>query len=290
MSEHGGPAPCRPRIIVVTPTFNSEETLGQTLGSLAAQKAFLDRYIVVDGASTDSTIAVVEEEHSRFGERLEMSSVPDRGVYDAMNRGVTMALEGADDCDLIGIIASDDYYLPGTLEAVSAAAIANPQVGMFYGDSQELNPFGVPTGHTRTSCAALTPRALLKDMCVQHPTVFLRASAYRAVGIFDRTYRIAADYDLMFRVVSNGVPTLHLGRTMAAHREGGLSHRARDESLREAVDVRISHGMSPVVAWMRHYLTQGWYRTYNAVRPMCAPAIDFLRGRNVPDSGEGTVG
>lgn len=284
------PASRRPRITVVTPAFNSEETIGQTLGSLAEQLAYLDRYIIVDGASTDATLATIEAEQSWFGDRLELSSQRDRGVYDAMNRGVALALEGADDADIIGIINSDDYYLHGTLEAVAAAAVANPDVDMFFGDAQELSEHGLPTGHTRSSCEPLTLRALVKDMCVQHPTVFLRARTYRAVGTFDQEYRIAADYDLIFRVVESGAKSLHLGRAMAAHREGGLSHRARKESLREAVDVRISHGMSPFKAWLRHYINQGWYRSYNVVRTTCAPAIDFLRGSNKPEPGGDRVG
>lgn len=290
VNERFEPALRRPRITVVTPSFNSEETIGQTIGSLAEQREFLDRYIIVDGASTDATLATVEAERSWFDDRILLSSEPDHGVYDAMNRGVSLALDGAADDDLIGIINSDDYYLPGALEAVASAAAVYPDVDMFYGDAQELSEHGVQTGNVRTSCDRLTPQQLIKDMCVQHPTVFLRARTYRSVGLFDREYRIAADYDLLFRVVESGATTLHVGRVIAAHREGGLSHRARNESLREAVDVRIAHGMSPIRAWIRHYLTQGWYRSYNAVRPYCAPAIDFLKGSNAPDRGGDTVG
>lgn len=289
VNERFEPAPRRPQITVVTPCFNSEETIGQTLGSLAEQLVFLDRYIIVDGASTDQTLDTIEAERSWFDGRLELTSRPDRGVYDAMNRGIALALDGADDSDLIGIINSDDYYLHGALESVAAAAVAHPDVDMFYGDAQELSEHGVPTGNTRTSCDPLTPQALIRDMCIQHPTVFLRARTYRAVGSFSEEYRIAADYDLMFRVLESGAKPLHLGRTVAAHREGGLSHRARSESLREAVDVRIAHGMSPLIAWVRHYLTQGWYRSYNAVRPYCAPAVDFLKGSNTPERDGGRI-
>ena len=103
-------------VSIVTVTYNSEETLGATMESVLGQTCTEIEYLIVDGASTDGTVAVAEsyrERMERKGIRLRIVSEKDRGIYDAMNKGIRMATG-----DVIGILNSDDWYEPDAVETV----------------------------------------------------------------------------------------------------------------------------------------------------------------------------
>ena len=102
---------------IITATYNSGKTLRDTMESVLGQTYRDIEYLIIDGASTDDTLAIVRSYESRFGGRLRYLSEPDHGIYDAMNKGLRMATG-----DVVGILNSDDFYTSdGVLERVARA-------------------------------------------------------------------------------------------------------------------------------------------------------------------------
>lgn len=99
------------KVSVITPCFNSEKTIQKTLESVLNQTYNNYEYIIIDGKSTDKTLQIIEKYKPLFGEKIQVYSEPDKGIYDAMNKGI-MKASG----DIIGIVNSDDYYELDALE------------------------------------------------------------------------------------------------------------------------------------------------------------------------------
>ena len=267
-----------PRIIVVTACLNAAATIADTLESVASQQQHLRGYVIADGGSTDGTLDIIASYVPRIEPAPIVSSHPDGGIYDGMNRGLATALDMAADDDLIGIINADDHYLPAAFETVRTTAALNADAAIFYGDSVELDSAGQPTGAIRASVTLLAPHHLARTMPLEHPTTFIRASAYRAHGLFDTKYRLSADYDLLYRMVTAGERAVHTAATLAAFRMGGATYRARQQSLRESVRVRIEHGASPASEWIRYALAESWFQSYNGARRTLAPLLRRIPG------------
>ena len=266
-----------PRLFIVTACLNAAATIRDTVNSVVSQKDLVHRYIVVDGGSTDGTLDILRplQHQDALGDKLILTSGPDTGIYDAMNRGLLTALEQAEPHDLIGIINADDYYLPGAFETVLAAAAEHPEVGLIYGVSTELDAAGTPTGNTRRSHLPETLKnpAALRTMPVEHSTVFVTAQTYGRVGIFNEDYKLSADYDLILRIIAADTPAHHTRATLTAFRTGGATYQNRQQSLRESVRVRINHGADRSNEWVRYPLEEAWFQAYNAVRGTLAPVL-----------------
>ncbi len=115
------------KITVITSTFNSSGTLRDTFNSILRQTWQDFEYVVVDGGSTDGTVEIIREYEKRFGGRLKWISEPDKGIYDAMNKGLRMATG-----DVVGILNSDDFF--SSNDALSTVARVIEGVDAVYGD------------------------------------------------------------------------------------------------------------------------------------------------------------
>ncbi|GAB3562969.1 glycosyltransferase family 2 protein [Spirosoma luteolum] len=200
----------KPSFSIITPCFNSERTIAQTIESVLAQSYEPVEYILVDGQSTDTTLAIIERYSAVTNGRIRYLSEPDTGIYNAMNKGIQLATG-----DLIGIINSDDWYEPDALATV-AAAYEQHGDAVYYGmlrlivDDRE---FSVLTTH----------HDFLGQRMIQHPTCFVPRTFYNQFGGFDEQYRFAADYELMLRLKTRQVPFQQLYHLLANFREGGAS-------------------------------------------------------------------
>lgn len=202
------------RFSIVTVTYNAEKYLRQTLDSMLRQKYRNYEYIVVDGGSKDRTLSILEEYVPLFEGRMRYISEPDDGLYDAMNKGIRMA-QG----DYIGLINSDDYYEMDALENVAKVVVESQYPDVVYSDLYVIDAdskylYTIPGDATK----------LKKGMLVNHPTCFVRKTAYEKYGLFDLQYRIVADYDLMLRIYNNGGKFAKTDEPLASFRVGGLSN------------------------------------------------------------------
>lgn len=224
--NHGVTAPPI-RITVVTATKNSVDTLSECLASVYRQSYVHREHIIIDGGSTDGTLA--ELEASRAHLDLVISE-PDQGIYDALNKGLARATG-----DVIGFLNSDDLYAdPHVLRRI-AAAFADPNVEAVYGDLlyvKRRDP-GQVIRYWR-SCPYSLP-LLRMGWMPPHPTLYLRREVFDRIGGFDRAYQIAADYDLMLRLLRQlKGKVVYLPNVMVYMRLGGVSNRSLFSILRKS--------------------------------------------------------
>jgi len=258
----------QPHFHLVTPTYNSAATLDEMFRSIYRQSAVtggdLAQISVIDGASTDETLTLIENWRERFEQRVQsldislafqVISEPDEGIYDAMNKGIAAVLSAADDADLIILLNSDDYLCDHTLQRVAAAASKHPEAGLFYGELEFVTAEGKLTNRHYPVQKHLEPSSFAGGMPLAHPATFVRAGVYRDYGLFNTQYRIAADYDLLYRFIRKGVRAWYIPELLTIMREGGVSTDRAFEvmSYREDIAVRIAAGARPLSEWLRYY-------------------------------------
>ena len=211
-------------ISIITVALNSGRHIRQAIESILAQDDGRLQYIVIDGKSMDDTVAIVESYRPRFGDRLVVVSEKDSGLYDAMNKGIALATG-----DVIGILNSDDQYLPGAVEAVQQF-FRSDQADVVYGDVEVSDPDG-----PRLYRGSL--EGIREIMSIPHPGCFVRRSTYERWGVFDTRYRFHADYDLLLRWYLGGARLAPLNRLVARFEAGGLSSGSFEQRRAEHYDI-----------------------------------------------------
>jgi len=174
--------------------YNSSTTIETTLDSVQAQGYPDLEYIVVDGGSTDATLDVVR----KYPELLtQLISEPDRGIYDAMNKGVQRATG-----EVVGILNSDDFYRHSrVLEEVADAFAADPALEVLLGDVDFVSDEDLNKPVRTYSATGFRPWMFRLGFMPPHPAIFIRKSAYERVGLYKLGYRIAADFDFLVRLL-----------------------------------------------------------------------------------------
>lgn len=204
------------RITVITVAFNAASTIADTLESVASQTYHHVEHVVVDGASTDGTMAVIER-HGKHVARLV--SEPDRGIYDAMNKGLRLATG-----EVIGFLNADDVYAdPDVLARVSAIMEAE-KLDALFGDADFVSP-DRPDRPVRRYCSErFRPDRIAWGWMPAHPTLFLRRHVYERFGVFRTDYRIAGDFELVARIFHGGTLRYrHVPEVLVRMRTGGIS-------------------------------------------------------------------
>lgn len=208
---------------LITICFNSAATIERTINSVLLQTNQDFEYIIVDGGSHDKTIDIVKKYESLFGNRLKWTSEPDKGIYDAMNKGIERA-SGI----IIGIVNSDDWLEPDALDNVlkcyekydnSFQSVCCGWMNFHYGNgmSQIL----------KTDELALHKKALVYEMGgVRHPATFVPKSVYNKYGLFNIDIHIMADTDFIVRLVKAGVLFIFPNKVLTNMSDGGASNKA----------------------------------------------------------------
>lgn len=174
-------------------------------------------YIVVDGASNDATMDIVNEYRDRIA---KIVSEPDKGLYDAMNKGITMATG-----EVIGILNSDDFFESDhALASVAHAFTINPGAQLVFGDVVFVNSNDLATVTRFYSAAHFRPWKLRFGWMPPHPGTFIRREAYAQVGAYSTRYRISADYEMFVRLLLvRKLPFARIDKTLVRMRAGGIS-------------------------------------------------------------------
>ncbi|MBR8839340.1 MAG: glycosyltransferase [Stigonema ocellatum SAG 48.90 = DSM 106950] len=180
------------KISIVTPVYNGEKTLERTILSVINQSLDSElEYIVIDGGSKDKTGEILNRYSQQIGIII---SEKDKGVYDAMNKGISLATG-----DIIGIINSDDWYNDGALRSVEQTFLKYPETSIVH--SPVKNYMGDKYLSTFNPGKL---ENLVFRLSVAHPSCFVKREVYEQLGLFDLSYSMAADYDFIFRAYISG--------------------------------------------------------------------------------------
>jgi len=208
-----------PYFSVITVCYNSSKTLQRCIDSVERQQSeFPDfEYIIIDGASTDTTIDIVRANEAAFGGRLRWISEPDDGLYFAMNKGIAMA-HG----EVIAFINSDDWFEDSCLKTVFNAFADKPHADIVYGHIRIISAIDPNTVFEITSDDA---DKLQEGMSISHQACFVKKQVYTDFGVFNTNYKIAADYELLLRFYMNNVKFSSLDSIMSTFSIGGESSK-----------------------------------------------------------------
>lgn len=201
----------KPKVSIITPCLNSEATIRQTIESVLHQTYGNIEYIIIDGKSTDKTLDIVREYIPQFQGRLKYVSEKDKGIYDAMNKGIRQSTG-----TLIGIIGSDDYYECDAVEKIVAHMTDEPYQ-VLYGYCRVYHK-------NRVKYIAKKRHETLPQTMIPHATCFVTRQIYRDFGMFVTAFKVASDYELMLRLYSSKQVTfIQIQEILADFRKGGAS-------------------------------------------------------------------
>ncbi len=236
----------RPLVSVVTVSFNSGKTIRRTIESVANQTYDRIEFIVIDGGSTDDTLSIIDE-YSDTVSRVVSES--DRGIYDAMNKGIRAA-----NGEWIHLLNSDDYYAsPDAIE--SAVRVLDPTRTNYFWMWREA------VDQQRVLQAWKYSRwRLFISAFLPHPSLIVSRAQYDAVGHYDVNLRIVADHDMILRLTKRWVGRLH-DFPLTVMQQGGASEVNKLLSLREFERLSRRHGLPSLIATLVFVLKRIWWRT-----------------------------
>ncbi len=199
------------KLSIITPVYNAAPTIEKTILSVVNQPIESElQYIIVDGGSTDGTLDIINQ----YSDKIDIIiSEKDRGAYDAMNKGIACATG-----DIICIINSDDWYHEGTLRIVEQFFAITPETSIIYSpidnyyNGKYLNTF-IPGSLEN----------LVFKFTINHPSCFVKKIVYQTIGLFNLTYTVAADYDLILRAYIAGFKFHYVETPLVSYSLNGIT-------------------------------------------------------------------
>ncbi len=229
------------KISLITVSYNSEETIEETIQSVLAQKNIDLEYILIDGASTDKTLNIVEAYKSKIAVFL---SEKDKGIYDAMNKGIQLATG-----DVIGILNSDDVFTNDEILGKVCKAFEDPEIDAVYGDLEYVDRIDLSKVKRKWISGKYKEGAFLKGWMPPHPTFYVRKKIYDAFSSFNLEFNSAADYEIMLRFIhKHKIKLSYLPEIMVKMRQGGQSNASlinRLKANREDKKAWLVNGLKP---------------------------------------------
>ena len=238
------------KLSIITVTYNAAYTIEKTIQSVLNQSCKNYEYLIIDGNSTDDTLFLVKGFENRvskgeFGirsDRFRVVSEPDKGLYDAMNKGINLA-HG----DFVWFInAGDKIYSSDTLQQVVDAINQHPDADVIYGQTIIIDQADEVLGERhRIAPAKLTKKSLLDGLVVCHQSVIVRRSN---APQYNLSYKLTADYDWMCRVLDVSRKNVYIDSYLSKFQTAGLSSQRRKQSLKERFVIMKRHfGLLPTL-------------------------------------------
>lgn len=224
----------KPLVSIITVVFNGEKYLEQTIQSVINQSYTPIEYIIIDGGSTDGSIGIIKK-YSKYIHTW--ISEPDKGLYDAMNKGIGLATG-----DLIGMINSDDWYEENTVEIVVNAFLHNPGKHIFHADRYDISD---GKGKVLRKFNPSVFKLKYYGMTYNHPTMFITPQEYKNHK-YNPNLKSLSDYLFVLEAIQdNPDKFFYIPQPFVNYRLGGISAiNPRSESAKEAFFVRKSVGFN----------------------------------------------
>ncbi len=237
------------KISIITVTYNCELVLSDCLNSVASQKYKNIEHIIIDNASTDGTIPLLNSRRDQFAFLI---SEKDQGIYEAMNKGLKIATG-----DIIGFLNSDDFYESNNvLSRVVAIFKDNSSLDACYADLIYVDPINTNKIIRFWRSSKFVSGLFAKGWCPPHPTFFVRRSVYERFGNFDLNYYIASDVDLMMRFLEvQKINARYIPELWIKMRLGGITNKNFKNILiqnKEVLHALKNHNLS--VNWISFFI------------------------------------
>ncbi|MBN2816772.1 MAG: glycosyltransferase [Campylobacterales bacterium] len=204
------------KISIITVVWNNVDTIGDAIESVLSQTYNNIEYIIIDGGSTDGTVDIIESYGSKI---TKFISEKDKGLYDAMNKGIALATG-----DIVGILNSDDFYIDEFVIEKVVKEFVNKDVDSVYADLVFVKPDNLEKVVRYYDSGKFHPSKFAYGWMPAHPTFFVKKVFYDKYGLYKIDYKIAADYELLIRFLSKyKLSYFHLKEPIIKMRVGGVS-------------------------------------------------------------------
>ncbi len=230
------------KISIITITYNSAQTLEDTLKSVTSQDYPNLEYIIIDGKSKDTTLQIVDKYKSGIA---KVVSERDKGLYDALNKGIKHATG-----DVIGMLHSDDLYAnESVISSVMKKFAEDPSIEGVYADLVFVNRNDTNKSMRVWESGTYQEGDFLKGWMPPHPTFFVRKEVYEKFGGFNTELKLSADYELMLRLIhKNNIKLAYLPQVIVKMRMGGVSNVSFFVKLKANLEDKLAwklNGMKP---------------------------------------------
>lgn len=204
------------KVSIITVVWNNASTIKDAIDSVLSQIYQNIEYIVVDGASTDGTVEIVQS----YGDKIsKFISEPDKGLYDAMNKGIALTTG-----DIVGILNSDDFYIDGNVIERVVKEFEEKGVDSVFADLVFVKPENIDKVVRYYDSSHFNPSKFAYGWMPAHPTFFVKREIYEKYGVFKTDYKIAADYELLTRFLAkNKISYSYIKDPIVKMRIGGAS-------------------------------------------------------------------
>ncbi|MEN0053207.1 MAG: glycosyltransferase family 2 protein [Mucilaginibacter sp.] len=238
-----------PKLTVITIVYNNVRDIERTMLSVLGQTYANIEYIIIDGLSNDGTLEVI----NKYGDRIsKIISEKDKGIYDAMNKGLAIATGDY----IIFMNSGDEFYDAGTVAAVFAAA---NDADIYYGETEMIDDAGQSLGQRRHKAPAkFTWRGFKYGMSISHQAIYIKRALTEP---YDSKYQLSADIEWIIRAAKKAKTIVNVNRYVAKYLVGGMSKKKHRQSLEERFDImKRYYGLIPTV--FNHFVIAfnlGWY-------------------------------
>lgn len=232
---------------VITVSLNSEVTIEKTIQSVLNQSYTNFEYVIIDGKSTDKTLNIIqsfEKEFNQKGISLKWISESDKGLYDAINKGIKLC-----NGKFISVLNSDDWYENDVVESV-LNHYTKTKALYIHGN---INLYSEKKEFIRTAKAGKLSQ-ISKKMPFFHPASFINKDIYDKLGGYSLEYKICADYDFIINIINNNFAISHLNKVLTNFSLGGVSTSRIKDALKESHIVRVNNGYNRLLSKFYYFV------------------------------------
>lgn len=230
------------KVSIITSCYNRAKTIRGAIESVLAQDYHDIEYLVVDGASTDGSVEIIKEYEGRIA---KIVSEPDHGMYEAINKGVRLATG-----DVIGLMHSDDFFYDSHVVSRIVEQLERTGADFLYGNGLFVNAENTDKVVRKWIGGDYRLWKVRHGWLPLHPTCYIRREVIEKRGLYNETYKIAADSDFLLRYLLGGdITVTYLDEYIVRMRMGGLStdSEKRKQMWREDIRMYHSHGLNPTI-------------------------------------------